>query len=183
MCLHNVPRFRATACYVSWMKCIVSSDVSLYIWKVENIRNATNRRRDRLSHIASLYGYLPLVTGSVLFCQLDVTTRGWVGLGLSPNGGMKNSDIIVAGVKDGLPYLMVSVILRIRAITGKTRMAKQTAHLECFNSKQHVWNKYLPTTFFTRSRKRLKDSSHQAFIVLCSESERSGAESSDAVMF
>ena len=44
----------------------------------------------------------------VLLVQLDVTTLGWVGFGLSPNGGMKNSDMIVAGVKDGTPYLMVS---------------------------------------------------------------------------
>jgi hypothetical protein len=39
--------------------------------------------------------------------QIQAKTRGWVGAGLSPNGGMKGSDIVVAGVRDsdGEPYL------------------------------------------------------------------------------
>ncbi|XP_043238916.1 DBH-like monooxygenase protein 1 homolog [Amphibalanus amphitrite] len=39
-------------------------------------------------------------------CQLEATTLGWVGFGLSPTGAMANSDMVVAGVKDGMPYLM-----------------------------------------------------------------------------
>ncbi|XP_037081749.1 DBH-like monooxygenase protein 1 [Pollicipes pollicipes] len=40
-------------------------------------------------------------------CQLEVDTLGWVAFGLSPNGAMKNSDMVVAGVdhSSGLPYL------------------------------------------------------------------------------
>jgi len=30
----------------------------------------------------------------------EVQTKGWIGLGLSPNGGMKGSDIIIAWIDD-----------------------------------------------------------------------------------
>jgi len=30
----------------------------------------------------------------------EVQTRGWIGFGLSPNGGMKNSDIVIGWVSD-----------------------------------------------------------------------------------
>ena len=36
-------------------------------------------------------------------------TKGWVGLGLSPNGGMKGSDIFLGWVKDGQVELTVSI--------------------------------------------------------------------------
>ena len=39
---------------------------------------------------------------------VNVSTNGWVGFGLSPNGGMKNSDMVIGWVKDGQPYLHVS---------------------------------------------------------------------------
>lgn len=40
---------------------------------------------------------------------VEVKTRGWIGFGLSPNGGMKNSDIIIAWVddNDGKTYFHV----------------------------------------------------------------------------
>ncbi|XP_035698652.1 DBH-like monooxygenase protein 1 homolog [Branchiostoma floridae] len=37
--------------------------------------------------------------------ETQVQTRGWLGLGLSPNGGMPGSDIVIGWVKDGQAYL------------------------------------------------------------------------------
>ncbi|CAH1233728.1 MOXD1 [Branchiostoma lanceolatum] len=37
--------------------------------------------------------------------EARVKTRGWLGLGLSPNGGMPGSDIVIGWVKDGQAYL------------------------------------------------------------------------------
>lgn len=31
----------------------------------------------------------------------EVRTRGWIGFGISPNGGMKNSDIVIGWMTDG----------------------------------------------------------------------------------
>lgn len=39
--------------------------------------------------------------------NVTVKTLGWFGLGFSENGGMAGADIILAGVKDGQPYLKV----------------------------------------------------------------------------
>lgn len=41
----------------------------------------------------------------------EVQTKGWVGFGLSPNGGMKDSDIIIAWIDDktGKAYFHVSI--------------------------------------------------------------------------
>jgi hypothetical protein len=40
----------------------------------------------------------------------EVETKGWIGLGLSPNGGMKGSDLIIAWINDenGQIYFHVS---------------------------------------------------------------------------
>ena len=37
--------------------------------------------------------------------EIHCKTTGWVGLGLSPNGGMAGSDIVIGWVKNGKPYL------------------------------------------------------------------------------
>lgn len=42
--------------------------------------------------------------------KVQVKTSGYVGLGVSPNGGMANSDIVIGWVKDGVTYLKVSPI-------------------------------------------------------------------------
>lgn len=39
---------------------------------------------------------------------VNVSTTGWVGFGLSPNGGMKSSDVVIGWVKDGQTYFHVS---------------------------------------------------------------------------
>ena len=41
---------------------------------------------------------------------VNVSTTGWVGLGLSPTGGMPNSDIVIGWVNDqGQAFLNVSI--------------------------------------------------------------------------
>nr|XP_039260890.1 uncharacterized protein LOC120337231 isoform X2 [Styela clava] len=42
---------------------------------------------------------------AVMFTQLSAPTTGWVGLGFSPGNTMKDADLIVAGIKDGTPYI------------------------------------------------------------------------------
>jgi hypothetical protein len=37
--------------------------------------------------------------------EVHVKTSGWVGLGISPNGGMSGSDIVIGWVKDNKAYL------------------------------------------------------------------------------
>lgn len=39
--------------------------------------------------------------------EVEVETRGYVGLGISPTGSMARSDMIVGGVANGRPYLKV----------------------------------------------------------------------------
>ena len=40
--------------------------------------------------------------------ELHVRTQGWVGFGISPDGGMEEADIIIGWVKDGIVTLTVS---------------------------------------------------------------------------
>src|SRR5688572_31726597 len=40
---------------------------------------------------------------------VTVKTTGFVGFGLSPNGGMTGADIVIGGVRDGEPYFSVRV--------------------------------------------------------------------------
>ena len=42
--------------------------------------------------------------------EIHAKTLGWVGFGLSPNGGMTGSDVIVAWVKDGQTHFTVIII-------------------------------------------------------------------------
>ena len=43
--------------------------------------------------------------------EVEVETTGYVGFGLSPNGAMASSDIVIGGVVDGTPYLQVRLSL------------------------------------------------------------------------
>ena len=45
--------------------------------------------------------------GNIAF-KLIVNTTGWVGFGLSPNGGMQGSDIVIGGLGPGGSYFTVS---------------------------------------------------------------------------
>ena len=40
---------------------------------------------------------------------VNVSTTGWVGFGISPNGGMMNSDVVMGWVRDERAYLHVSL--------------------------------------------------------------------------
>ena len=40
---------------------------------------------------------------------VNVSTTGWVGFGVSPNGGMLNSDVVIGWVRNGRAYLHVSL--------------------------------------------------------------------------
>ena len=42
---------------------------------------------------------------------VNVSTTGWVGFGLSPNGGMTNSDVVMGWVRNGQTYFHVSLQL------------------------------------------------------------------------
>ena len=39
--------------------------------------------------------------------EVQVKTKGWVGFGISPNGDMKGSDVIIGWIKDGKPFFQV----------------------------------------------------------------------------
>ncbi|XP_067141859.1 DBH-like monooxygenase protein 1 homolog [Centruroides vittatus] len=41
------------------------------------------------------------IQGEWIIFQVEVATRGWVGFGISPNGGMTGSDIVIGWVKNG----------------------------------------------------------------------------------
>ena len=41
---------------------------------------------------------------------VNVSTTGWVGFGLSPNGGMVNSDVVIGWVSNGRTYFHVSFL-------------------------------------------------------------------------
>ena len=41
--------------------------------------------------------------------EVHAKTLGWVGFGLSPNGGMAGSDITITWVKDGQTFFSVSI--------------------------------------------------------------------------
>ena len=60
------------------------------------------------SDIYELYWTFSVEEKSITFA-VNVSTTGWVGFGLSPNGGMLNSDVVIAWVDDdGNQYLHVS---------------------------------------------------------------------------
>ena len=47
----------------------------------------------------------------IVYFAVRVRTNGWVGLGISPNGGMVNSDVVIGWVTDdGMAVLQVRII-------------------------------------------------------------------------
>ena len=42
--------------------------------------------------------------------EAEVETKGYIGFGLSPNGAMALSDIVIGGVEKGKPYLQVCTL-------------------------------------------------------------------------
>ena len=43
-----------------------------------------------------------------IYFAVNVSTNGWVGFGLSPNGGMVNSDVVIGWISNGVPFFQVS---------------------------------------------------------------------------
>lgn len=57
----------------------------------------------------TLYWNFSVAAETISFV-VNVSTNGWVGFGVSPNGGMVNSDVVIGWVNDaGQPFLHVSV--------------------------------------------------------------------------
>ena len=44
---------------------------------------------------------------STIYFAVNVSTTGWVGFGLSPTGGMVNSDLVIGWVDNGATYFKV----------------------------------------------------------------------------
>ena len=51
---------------------------------------------------------------------VNVSTTGWVGFGVSPNGGMLNSDVVIGWVRNGRAYLHVSLceMIQLHGVSG-----------------------------------------------------------------
>lgn len=61
----------------------------------------------------TLYWNFSTVEQTVTFA-VRAQTNGWVGFGISPNGGMINSDVVIGWVNgDGKPFLHVSYWLTL----------------------------------------------------------------------
>lgn len=56
----------------------------------------------------TLYWSFDLQAESISFA-VNVSTMGWVGLGISPNGGMPDSDVVIGWVKNGQVFMQVSL--------------------------------------------------------------------------
>lgn len=62
-------------------------------------------------HLVCLQWGFDNLLGNITF-KLIVNTTGWVGFGLSPDGGMKGSDIIMGGHGPGGSYFKVRYHLK-----------------------------------------------------------------------
>ena len=51
--------------------------------------------------------------------QMHGRTNGWIGVGLSPNGGMIGADIFIGWVKNGEAFITVSVFMKNPFISYK----------------------------------------------------------------
>ena len=78
----------------------------------------------------ALYWNFTRSTESIYFA-VNVSTTGWVGFGLSPNGQMPSSDVVIGWVSEGTGYFHVSSEERqwcreiIRTFKQRTQYEKQ----------------------------------------------------------
>ena len=49
--------------------------------------------------------------GTVITFEIHCRTRGYVGFGISPGGGMHGSDIVIGWVKEGTTFFKVGIFL------------------------------------------------------------------------
>lgn len=68
-----------------------------------------------LDHLGNYHVYWKFNQTHITF-EVHVKTRGYVGLGFSPNGKMYPSDVVVGWVKDGVPHFSVSFNISIRSL-------------------------------------------------------------------
>lgn len=61
-----------------------------------------------LDNAGEFHVYWKFNTTHITF-ELHVKTRGYVGFGISPNGKMYPSDVIIGWVKDGVTHFSVSI--------------------------------------------------------------------------
>ncbi|XP_019853641.1 PREDICTED: DBH-like monooxygenase protein 2 homolog [Amphimedon queenslandica] len=67
-----------------------------------NLESKYNFRKVLHPHYTLYWNYNP--TDSNLTFAVRVETTGWVGFGISPNGGMVGSDMVIGWVQDGRSY-------------------------------------------------------------------------------
>lgn len=74
-------------------------------------------------------------TDNIIF-EAQVRTKGWIGLGFSPNGAMAGSDIVIMWIdKNGQPHISVhftctlSVLIKLRFLRIATDRRKVTGSL------------------------------------------------------
>lgn len=85
--------------------------------------------RDDDTGTYTLHWQFDLKAETIAFA-VNVSTTGWVGFGLSPNGGMVNSDIVIGWVKDDQVYFSVSENLKITLalLSGRTNIKMDTGY-------------------------------------------------------
>jgi hypothetical protein len=62
-----------------------------------------------LDHVGKFHVFWKFNATHITF-ELHVKTRGYVGFGISPNGKMYPSDVVIGWVKDGVTHFSVSII-------------------------------------------------------------------------
>ena len=77
-----------------------------------NYRNSTTLHHDRAGKTYILYWDVDISTQTIYFA-VDASTTGWVGFGISPDGGMPDSDVVIGWVsRDGEQHFKVSILHR-----------------------------------------------------------------------
>ena len=69
-----------------------------------------------LDNYGKFHVYWKFNTTHITF-ELHVKTRGYVGFGISPNGKMYPSDVIIGWVKDGVTHFSVSIFLFLYSLS------------------------------------------------------------------
>ena len=74
---------------------------------LSSIVPTTNDYTHSLELIPERYHVFSKYDSTTITFEIHAKTLGWVGFGLSPNGGMVGSDVIIAWVKDGETFFSV----------------------------------------------------------------------------
>ena len=74
---------------------------------LSSIAPTTNDYTHSLELIGERYNVFWKYDSATITFEIHAKTLGWVGFGLSPNGGMAGSDVIIAWVNDGETFFSV----------------------------------------------------------------------------